>query len=386
VTALTRPSRGPAAEEPRLGSALDRLGARQPASRIAAALAVIVLAAAVPGLGASQYLVSIFMQAEVLMCLALGLNIVVGYAGLLDLGFAAFFAIGAYSTGLLTTKLHWPVLASLPVGVVLALIGAVIVGLPTLRLRSDYLAIVTLGFGEIIETIANNLNVTGGPTGIFGIPPLTVGGLQITTTTGYYWVFLVMLVIFVGVVLRLRRSRLGRAWLCIREDEDAAQAMGIKTQRYKLYSYMGGAVIGALTGSMYAPALTAIAPPSFGFNESLLILMAVAIGGMGSVWGALLGGAIVELVPELLRAFSQARLLVFGVILVVMMMVRPQGLWPEGGFGLGDLVRRTLGRGGAGQATGSASPTFIAGGGAAGVAVGGGGGEGRPRLDPPAGV
>lgn len=309
-------------------------------SRAGGFIAVIVLAAAAPDLGASQYLLSIGTQAEVFMCLALGLNIVAGYAGLLDLGFAAFFAIGAYSTGLLATKAHWTILATLPVGVTLSLVGAVIVGLPTLRLRSDYLAIVTLGFGEIIETVANNLNFTGGPTGVFGIPPLAIGGLQVTTNTGYYWVFLVMVVIFVVAALRLRRSRLGRAWLCIREDEDAAQAMGIKTQRYKLYAYMAGAIIGALTGSIYAPTLTAIAPQSFSFNESLLILMAVAIGGLGSVWGALLGGAVVELVPEFLRSFSQARLLVFGVVLIIMMIVRPQGLWPEGGFGLRDLVRR----------------------------------------------
>lgn len=303
---------------------------------------VIALAAAMPALGASQYLVSISMQAEVFMCLALGLNIVVGYAGLLDLGYAAFFAIGAYSTAVLATKAHWPILATLPVGVALSLVGAIFVGLPTLRLRSDYLAIVTLGFGEIIETVANNLTWTGGPTGIYAIPPLTIGSLQINTITRYFWVFLVLMIIFVIVSLRLRRSRLGRAWLCIREDEDAAQAMGIKTHRHKLYAYMAGSVLGALTGSLYAPALSAIAPPSFAFNESILIVMAVAIGGLGSVWGAVLGGAIVELVPEFLRSFSQARLLAFGIVLVVMMMARPQGLWPEGGFGIANWLRRGI--------------------------------------------
>ncbi|MGH9068284.1 MAG: branched-chain amino acid ABC transporter permease, partial [Acidimicrobiales bacterium] len=309
-------------------------------SRWGLGVAIIVLAALMPRLGASQYIVSVGLQVEIMICLALGLNIVVGYAGLLDLGFAAFFAIGAYTTGLLTTKAHWTVLASLPVGVACALVGAVVIGVPTLRLRSDYLAIVTLGFGEIIQTVANNLQFTGGPTGIFAIPPLTLGGFTVGSTRGYYYVYLVMTVIFVGAVYQLRRSRLGRAWLCIREDEDAAEAMGIKTRRYKLYAYMGGAIIGALTGCMYAPALTAISPPSFGFAESLLILMAVSIGGMGSIWGALIGGAIVEGVPELLRGFSQARLLVFGFILIVMMILRPQGIWPEGTGGLPQILRR----------------------------------------------
>jgi branched-chain amino acid transport system permease protein len=294
------------------------------------ALIVVALGALIPQLTSSSYILSVGFQAEILMCLALGLNIVVGYAGLLDLGFAAFFAIGAYTTGLLTTKLGWPVLATLPLAVVVALVGAVFVGVPTLRLRSDYLAVITLGFGEIIQATVNNLSQTGGATGIFGIPPLTIGSLQIITAQGYFYVFLVLLALFIVVCAQLRNSRLGRAWLCIREDEDAAEAMGIKTRRYKLYAYMAGAVLGALTGSFYAPALTAIAPPSFGFNESLLILMAVAIGGMGSIWGAVLGGGIVEILPELFRQFAQARFLVFGVVLIVMMILRPHGLLPEG--------------------------------------------------------
>jgi branched-chain amino acid transport system permease protein len=313
-------------------TALERWAQRRgPAARGPwGALIAVALAALIPLLTSSTYVVSVCFQAEILMCLALGLNIVVGYAGLLDLGFAAFFAIGAYTTGLLSTKAGWPILATLPPAVVLALVGAVFVGVPTLRLRSDYLAVVTLGFGEIIQAIVNNLNQTGGPTGIFGIPPLAIGPLQVLTAQGYFYVFLVMLALFVAVSARLRNSRLGRAWLCIREDEDTAEAMGIKTRRYKLYAYMAGAVLGSLVGCFYAPAFVAIAPPSFGFNESLLILMAVSIGGMGSIWGAVLGGGIVEVLPEIFRGFAQARFLAFGAVLVVMMILRPHGLLPEG--------------------------------------------------------
>lgn len=302
-------------------------------------MAVIVLGALVPLFAGSAYVVSVAMQVEILMCLALGLNFVVGYAGMLDLGFAAFFAIGAYTTGLLSVHLHWPILATLPVALLAALAGAVFIGAPTLRLRSDYLAVVTLGFGEIIQNLVNNLSQTGGPEGIYGIPPLSIGGFSVASTGGYYYVFLVLVVLFAAISVRVRGSRLGRAWLAIREDEDTAQAMGIKVRRYKLYAYMAGSVFGSLTGSFYAPAFIAIAPPSFGFSESLLVVMAVSIGGMGSVWGALLGAGIVIAFPEVFRQFAQARLLVFGLVLVAIMVLRPQGVWPEGGLAFGRRAR-----------------------------------------------
>ncbi len=307
--------------------------------RAAAPGAAVALAGAAvfPLALGSTYVTSVAMQVEILMCLALGLNFVVGYAGMLDLGFAAFFAIGSYTSGLLAVDAHWPVLATLPVAVAASLLGAVFIGTPTLRLRSDYLAVVTLGFGEIIQNIVNNLNQTGGPEGIYGIPPLSVGPLTITSTTGYYYVFFVLVVLFVAVSYRARRSRLGRAWLAIREDEDTAYAMGIKVRRYKLYAYMAGSVLGAVTGTFYGSAFVAIAPPSFGFNESLLVVMAVSMGGMGSIWGALLGAGAVVAFPEVFRQFAQARLLVFGVALVLVMVLRPQGIWPEEGLRLGRL-------------------------------------------------
>lgn len=308
-------------------------------------VALVVAAALVPQMTHNQYYLGVAFQAEMLMCLALGLNIVVGYAGMLDLGFAAFFAIGAYTTGILSTKDHWSILASIAPGVVIAVVSALIIGFPTLRLRSDYLAVVTLGFGEIIQTIAINLNQTGGPTGIYAIPALTFGSVVVESNTGYYYVFFVLVLVFAIFSTRLRGSRLGRAWLCIREDEDAAKAMGINTNHYKLYAYVFGAVLGSITGSLYAPALTAISPASFGFSESLLIVMAVAIGGLGSIWGVMFGAAVVEIFPEVFRSFAQARLLVFGVALVILMVLRPRGLFPERAFQVvGARIRRRFDR------------------------------------------
>jgi branched-chain amino acid transport system permease protein len=308
-------------------------------------LAVLVVGVLIPQMTQNQYYLGVAFQAEMLMCLALGLNIVVGYAGMLDLGFAAFFAIGAYTTGILSTKEHWSIIASIAPGVAIAVVCALIIGFPTLRLRSDYLAVVTLGFGEIIQTIAINLNQTGGPTGIYAIPALTLGSVVVTSNTGYYYVFFVLVIVFALFSTRLRGSRLGRAWLCIREDEDAAKAMGINTNHYKLYAYVFGAVLGSITGSLYAPALTAISPASFGFSESLLIVMAVAIGGLGSIWGVMFGAAVVEIFPEVFRSFAQARLLVFGVLLVILMVGRPRGLFPERAFqGIGARIRARVGR------------------------------------------
>lgn len=302
--------------------------------RATAIVALVAVAALFPHLVQTNYVTSVGMQVEVMACLALGLNFVVGYAGMLDLGFAAFFAIGAYTTGLLSVNLHWPILVTIVPGIAVALVGALFVGVPTLRLRTDYLAVITLGFGEIIENIVNNLSQTGGPEGISGIPPLRIGSLVVTSTTGYFEVFLVLVVLFVAISMRVRHSRLGRAWLAIREDEDTAQAMGIKVYRYKLYAYMAGSVFGSIAGSIYGSAFISISPTSFAFNESLLVVMAVAIGGIGSIWGALIGAFIVIAFPEAFRQFSNFRFLVFGFALVLIMLLRPKGLLPETGVSI----------------------------------------------------
>lgn len=301
-------------------------GSRRSRGFISLVLLVLIIA---PFVLHSTYYLSVATQAGVFIGLALGLNMVVGYAGLLDLGYAAFFAIGAYGSSILSTVLHWPLIATLPAVIAMAIVAGLIIGGPTLRLRSDYLAIVTLGFGEIIQITATNLQITGSATGIFDIPPLSAFGFQLDRPIDYYYVMMFVVVLFAFVVSRLRRSKIGRAWLAIREDEDAALAMGINTVNYKLYAYVGGAVFASIVGLVYGALMTAIAPTSFGYEQSILIIVAVLIGGMGSIPGMIIGGIIVEAVPELMRSFSDFRLLVFGVIMILVMIFRPQGVWPE---------------------------------------------------------
>jgi branched-chain amino acid transport system permease protein len=288
-------------------------------------LAVAVLA---PFVNATHYALSVMTSALIFVMLAVGLNIVVGYCGLLDLGYAAFFAIGAYVSGVLATKYGWPLLATVPAVVVAAVLAGVIIGGPTLRLRSDYLAIVTLGFGEIIRITANNLQITGGPSGIYGIPGLEVFGLDLGNPVALYYTCVVIVALAVLGAARLGRSKLGRAWRFIREDEDAAEAMGINTYRVKLAAYIAGAIWGGLAGVLFGAQLTAISPPSFTFLWSALILMAVVIGGMGSSPGVVLGAIFISVLPELLREAADYRYFVFGLLLIVVMVFRRQGLWP----------------------------------------------------------
>jgi branched-chain amino acid transport system permease protein len=288
---------------------------------------VMALAVALPFVNSSSYTIRIATDALIFVMLAVGLNIVVGYCGLLDLGFAAFFAIGAYTSGILTTSLGWPILLTIPVVVIAAVIGGVVIGGPTLRLRSDYLAIVTLGFGEIIRITANNLDVTGGPNGISGIPDFGDFGLRSDITT--YWIVVAVVAAAVLASARLGKGRLGRAWRFVREDEDAAEAMGIHTYRVKFAAYITGAIFGGIAGVLFAVHQTAISPPSFNFLWSALILMAVVLGGMGSTPGVVVGALVISLLPELLRGAENWRYLVFGVLLIIVMLFRPQGIWPH---------------------------------------------------------
>jgi branched-chain amino acid transport system permease protein len=288
-------------------------------------LAVAVLA---PFVNATPYALSVMTSALLFVMLAVGLNIVVGYCGLLDLGYAAFFAIGAYVSGVLATKYGWPLLSTVPVVVVAAVLAGVVIGAPTLRLRSDYLAIVTLGFGEIIRITANNLDITGGPSGIYGIPGLEVFGIDLSDPVALYYTCVVIVALAVLGAARLGRSKIGRAWRFIREDEDAAEAMGINTYRVKLAAYIAGAIWGGLAGVLFGAQLTAISPPSFTFLWSALILMAVVLGGMGSNPGVVLGAIFISVLPELLREAADYRYFVFGLLLIVVMIFRRQGLWP----------------------------------------------------------
>lgn len=294
---------------------------------VATVLALMVFAPMLLG----PYATVILTNALLYTVLALGLNIVVGYAGLLDLGYAAFFAVGAYTVGILTHEFGLNFWLTLPVAVVAAVIAGVVIGGPTLRLRSDYLAIVTLGFGEIVRLSARNLKITGGASGLSGIEQPWLFGWHIRTPLDFYYVFCVLAILAVLASVRLAGSRLGRAWLYVRHDEDAAEAMGINTVRVKLAAYIIGAIYGAIGGAFFAVNLSAISPESFSFQQSVLFLMAVILGGMGKIPGVILGAFIVVLAPELLRELGSLRLLFFAVGLLLIMLFRPSGIWPARG-------------------------------------------------------
>jgi branched-chain amino acid transport system permease protein len=291
------------------------------------ALAIILAAmVAAPLLG--PYATVILTNALLYVVLALGLNVVVGYAGLLDLGFAAFFAVGAYTVGMATLHFGLNFWLALPLAIGLAAIAGVIIGAPTLRLRSDYLAIVTLGFGEIVRIAARNLRETGGASGLSGIEQPWLFGWHISTPLDFYYVFCILAIIAVVVSVRLANSRLGRAWLYVRHVDDAAESMCIDRVRVKLAAYVVGAIYGSVAGAFFAINLGAISPESFSFRQSVLILMAVILGGMGKIPGVILGAFIVILAPELLRDFGDMRLLIFAVGLLLIMLFRPSGIWP----------------------------------------------------------
>jgi branched-chain amino acid transport system permease protein len=289
--------------------------------------------------------------------LAIGLNVVVGQAGLLDLGYVAFFAIGAYALAIFATNHGWDFWEVLPVGIIIAAAAGVILGAPTLRLRGDYLAIVTLGFGEIIRITANNLDWTGGPRGISPIPhPPSVDGFEIgdvkplkygvIDARPYYYLLLVLIILVIILVKRLEKSRVGRAWAAIREDEDAAELMGVPTFKFKIAAFVIGAGIGGSAGVVFASQTTSITPVNFPFILSALILCAVVLGGSGNLVGVIVGAFIIAWLPERFRGFAEYRMLVFGAALVLMMILRPEGLIPsrrrraelaEGTGGLGTL-------------------------------------------------
>ena len=295
--------------------------------------------------------------------LALGLNIVVGFAGLLDLGYIAFYAVGAYLYALLASPhfgIHWPVWAILPLGALVAGLFGVLLGAPTLRLRGDYLAIVTLGFGEIIRIFLNNLNqpvnITNGPKGIARIDPISIGGQPLSQSievfgftlpgvTLYYYLFVVLAIVIVVIGIRLQDSRIGRAWVAIREDEVAAKACGIDTRNVKLLAFAMGASFGGIAGGLFAGFQGFVSPESFGLLESVMVLCMVVLGGMGNIAGVILGGLLLTVLPEVFRygaaPVQQAlfgkvvldpeslRMLLFGLALILVMIYRPAGLWPE---------------------------------------------------------
>lgn len=274
-------------------------------------------------------------QVMIFVLVALGLNVVVGLAGLLDLGYVGFYAVGAYTTAVVTTN-SWnlPWLASLPIAIAVSMLSGVILGTPTLRLRGDYLAIVTLGFGEIIRITANNSEWLGSVQGINKIKrPPSIGPFEfgVLNPKPYWYLGFTIILLVIFMVRRLVRSRVGRAWDAIREDEDAAELMGVNTFKFKLWAFAIGAAIGGVAGTLYAGKVTYVSPENFELQLSILFLAALVLGGTGSIYGAILGGVLVAWVPERFRNFEDRRYFVFGIVLVLMMVFRPQGLIPRRG-------------------------------------------------------
>ncbi len=354
-----------------LGTSNPRL-ARGGALLLAVALVLLPL---LVGSGFGNAWVRVLDFALLYIMLALGLNIVVGYAGLLDLGYVAFYAVGAYVYAILSSPhlanipaiaalfplgLHLPMWLVLPLGAIIAGVFGVLLGAPTLRLRGDYLAIVTLGFGEIIRIFLNNLNrpvnITNGPQGITQIDPIRIGGVSLAKTQDvlgiavpslylYYYLFVILAMLVVFVSMRLENSRIGRAWVAIREDEVAAKACGINTRNIKLLAFAMGATFGGVSGGLFAGFQEFVSPESFQLIDSIMILCMVVLGGMGHIPGVILGALLLTVLPEIFRQGAaplqvalfgkvvldpeSLRMLMFGVALVAVMLYRPAGLWPS---------------------------------------------------------
>ncbi len=326
------------------------------------------------GLGLGNAWVRVLDFVLLYMLLAIGLNIVVGYAGLLDLGFVAFFALGAYMFGLLASPhltdsfpalaamfpdgLHTPLWMVVPLAAGLAGFFGVLLGAPTLKLRGDYLAIVTLGFGEIIRVFLNNLdhpiNITNGPKGLnqidsitfFGLnlgKPISLLGFEVASVSLYYYLFLALVLVSIVISHRLETSRIGRAWMAIREDEIAAKAMGINTRNMKLLAFGMGATFGGVAGSMFAAFQGFVSPESFSLMESVMIVAMVVLGGIGYLPGVILGAVLLSALPEVLRYVAGPlqemtggrldaailRQLLIALAMITVMLMRPRGLWPS---------------------------------------------------------
>ena len=285
------------------------------------------------------YLTEVINATGLFILMGLGLNIVVGFAGLLDLGYVAFYAIGAYTVGVLTnlsgeltTAFGWNFWIALPIAVLLAVLAGILLGIPVLNMRGDYLAIVTLGFGEIIRILALSDFLKphiGGSQGIVNIPPPQFFGVLINNPQTLYYFIVAGALLALFISQRLRDSRLGRSWKALREDEDVAQAMGINLVATKLMAFATGAAFSGLSGAILAAKLGTIYPHSFALLISINVLSLIIVGGMGSIPGVFIGGLLLAGVPELLREFAEYRLLIYGALLVVMMQVRPEGFWPE---------------------------------------------------------
>lgn len=288
---------------------------------------ILLPAAAIPFF-ARGYIVDVAILSGIYIILALGLNVVVGFTGLLNLGFVAYYAIGAYSFALLNTKLGMGFWSAMPFSVLITVLGGFLFAVPALRLKGDYLALVTLGFGEIVRITLNNWDsFTKGPNGISGITPPAFFHIELTSLTGLYYLVMFFVVAAVIVMRRVHMSKIGRAWIAIREDEIATAAMGINNTLYKLYSIAFGAFWAGIAGSLFAAKMRFVSPESFTFMESVLILCMVIVGGLGSIAGVIIGAVILVFLPEVLREVQLYRMLALGAGLVLLMIFRPQGLF-----------------------------------------------------------
>ncbi len=310
--------------------------ARQKALRSVYIAAGLLLALALPWL-AGSFLSQVLFIVGLYVMMGMGLNIVVGFAGLLDLGYVAFFAFGAYTMGVLTSPQglgggalnFW---IALPISILVGVLFGIILGFPVLNMRGDYLAIVTLGFGEIIRVLAYSnwlAPIIGGAQGVLGIPSPSIFGFELNKPEYMYYLVLFGSLIAAFIASRLRDSRLGRQWMAMREDEDVAEAMGINLVQTKLLAFAIGAGFSAASGAIFASRLHNIFPNSFGILVSINVLSLIIVGGLGSLPGVVVGAAILVGMPELLREFAEYRLLMYGILLIVMMLAKPEGFWPE---------------------------------------------------------
>jgi branched-chain amino acid transport system permease protein len=293
-------------------------------------LGLLVAAILLP-LPLSDYYRSVLWRTGLYVMLGLSLNIIVGYAGLFQLGHAAFYAIGAYTTGLLNLYFGIPILWTLPLSVLVAGLFGFLITRPIIHLRGDYLCIVTIAFGEVVRlALVNNIfGITGGANGLSGIDRPSIFGFELRTPISHYYLMLIFLVITIIGIQRLQNSRLGRAWMYVREDQVAAEAMGIDTTRVKLLAFVIGSSWAGLMGSLYAGKITVISPDLAKFLESVVMFCIVVLGGTGSIPGAFVGTLGMVTLPELSRPLKAWRDAWLGLAMVVMMILRPEGLWPS---------------------------------------------------------
>lgn len=307
----------------KLSSAWDFVGEKSLDKRYWGALLLVL--AALPWT-LDRYSTDVLVLTGIYVMLALGLNVVVGFAGLLDLGYVAFYAVGAYSYALLNAWIGLSFWLALGTGVALSALFGILLGIPVLRLRGDYLAIVTLGFGEIIRLVLNNWDsVTQGPNGILGIDRPYLGDMRLYRPMHFFYLVLALCVVTIFIVDRLDKSRLGRAWAAMREDETAAECMGVNIIYAKLSAFAFGAAWAGFGGVVFAAKQTFISPESFTFFESVIILCMVVLGGMGSIPGVILGALVLTALPEVLRELTFFRPMLLGGAMVIMMALRPQG-------------------------------------------------------------